>query len=135
MHLLVAFRIRGSPPPENLKRFFSITFLSEAFVKNVRFGRSLAQLILGALSIHPFGVKEGPARCFLSDVPFGPFRLPSPKSTSVRGGASLVMHLLVGFPHPWLAAFQKFLASFFALFGRFPESLASCLRKSVAVSS
>ena len=58
---------------------FSFTFLLKFLSKNVRFGRSLAQLILGALSLYPFEVKEGPERRFLSDVPFGPFRLPGPK--------------------------------------------------------
>ena len=50
--------------------FFPVEFS----IKNVRFGRSLAQLILGALSLYPFEVKERPVRRFLSDVPFGRFR-------------------------------------------------------------
>ena len=51
----------------------------EFSIKNVRFGRSLAQLILRALSLYLFKVKEGPERRFLNDVPFGPFRLAGPK--------------------------------------------------------
>ena len=59
-------------------RFF-LLFPSAISIKSVRFGRSLAQLILGALSLYPFEFKEGPERRFLSDVPFGRFRLPGPK--------------------------------------------------------
>ena len=58
---------------------FFLHFPFEISIKNVRFGRSLAQLILGALSLYPSEVKEGPERRFLSDVPFGRFRLPGPK--------------------------------------------------------
>ena len=70
-HWLAAFR---KPVAD-----FSLRFLYEILIKNVRFGRSLAQLILGALSLYPFEVEEGPERRFLSDVPFGRFRFPSPK--------------------------------------------------------
>ena len=49
----------GPPLPQNLWRDFSFSFLLKFLLKNVRFGRSLAQLILAALSIYPFGVKEG----------------------------------------------------------------------------
>ena len=79
MHLLVFSRAPGPLPPEDLRRVFSFSFLLEFLLKNVRFGRSLAQLILAALSIYPFGFKEGPGRRFLSDVPFGRFRFPGPK--------------------------------------------------------
>ena len=58
---------------------FSFIFLLKFLSENVSFGRSLAQLILGALSIYLFSVKEGPERRSLSDVPFGRFCLPSPK--------------------------------------------------------
>ena len=78
MHLLVGF---PSPWPaafrESVADFF-LHFPFEVSIKNVRFGRSLAQLILGALSIYLFSVKEGPERRSLSDVPFGRFRLPGP---------------------------------------------------------
>ena len=79
MHLLVGF---PNPWPAALRKSvagFFVLFPFEFSIKNVRFGRSLAQLILGALSLYPFEVKEGPERRFLSDVPFGPFRLPCPK--------------------------------------------------------
>ena len=79
MHLLVGF---PSPRPAAFRKsvaVFSLHFSFEISIKNVRFGRSLAQLILGALSLYPFEVKEGPERRFLSDVPFGRFRLPGPK--------------------------------------------------------
>ena len=79
MHLLVGF---PSPWPAAFRKsvaefFFNFPF--EISIKNVRFGRSLAQLILGALSLYPFEAKEGPERRFLSDIPFGRFRLPGPK--------------------------------------------------------
>ena len=79
MHLLV-----GSPSPwpaafrKSVAGFF-LHFPFDYYIKNVRFGRSLAQLILGALSLYPFGIKEGPERRLLSDVPFGRFRLQSPR--------------------------------------------------------
>ena len=71
-----------SPRPAAFRKSvaeFFLHFPFEISIKNVRFGRSLAQLILGALSLYPFEVKEGPERRFLSDVPFGPFRLPGPE--------------------------------------------------------
>ena len=52
-----------------------------------------------------------PHRCTLRSV--SPSK---PKGTSVRDGASLAMHLLVGFPRPLLAAFQKYLACYFTQF-------------------
>ena len=80
MHLSV-----GSPSPwtgacpKSVAGFF-LHFPFEISINNVRFGRALAQLILGALSLYPFEVKEGPEGRFLSDVPFGLFRLPGPRS-------------------------------------------------------
>ena len=79
MHLLVGF---PSPWPAALRKSvvgFFLLFRFEFSIRNVRFRRSLAQLILSALSLYPFEVKEGPERRFLSDAPFGPFRLPGPK--------------------------------------------------------
>ena len=79
MHLLVGF---PSPRPAAFRKSvaeFFLHFPFEISIKNVRFGRSLAQLILGALSLYPFEFKEGPERRFLSHVPFGRFRLPGPK--------------------------------------------------------
>ena len=78
MHLLVGF---PSPWPAALRKSLAEFFHHFPFgmsIKNVRFGRSLAQLILGALSLYPFEVKEGPERRFLSDVPLGRLRLPGP---------------------------------------------------------
>ena len=72
-----------------LETVFFGHFPSEASIRNVRFGRSLAQLILGALSIHPFEVKEGPERSLLSDVPFGRFCLAMyPSADFAPSGAS-----------------------------------------------
>ena len=48
-----------------------LSFLIKSFIRNAHFGRSLAQLILAALSLYPFEVKEGPAQRILSDVPSG----------------------------------------------------------------
>ena len=55
---------------------FLFDFLFKFALKTAIFGRSLAQLILATLLLYPFGVKEGPKRQFLSDVPFGWFSLP-----------------------------------------------------------
>ena len=60
-------------------RTFSFSFLFKFLFEKAFSGRSLAQLILGALLLYPFEVKEGPERRFLSDVPFGQFRFPGPK--------------------------------------------------------
>ena len=80
MHLLVGF---PNPWPAAFRKlvagFFLLQFPFEVSFKNVRCGRFLAQQILGALSQFPVEVKVGPERRFLSDVPFGRFRLPSPK--------------------------------------------------------
>ena len=80
MHLLVGF---PSPWPAAFRKSvagFFFLFPFEFSIKNVRFGRSHAQLISDALSLYPFEVKEGPERCFLIDVPFGPFRFPGPRA-------------------------------------------------------
>ena len=68
-------QISGPPLSENLRRDFSFSFLFKFLLKIPLFGRSLVQLILAALLIYPFGVKGGPKRRFLSDVPFGRFLL------------------------------------------------------------
>ena len=65
--------------PKVCGELFSFIFLLKFLSENVRFGRSLAQLILGALSIYLFNVKEGPERRSLSDVPFGRFPLSGPR--------------------------------------------------------
>ena len=66
-------QISGPPLSENLRRDFSFIFLFKFLFKFPIFGRSLVQLILAALLIYPFGVKDGPKRRVVSDVPFGRF--------------------------------------------------------------
>ena len=61
-------------------------------------GRCHDRLLLAALLLYLFGIKEGARRQFLSDAPSNPFLLPRPQGTSIRYGAALAMHLLVGFP-------------------------------------
>ena len=80
--------VSGPPLPENLWRDFSIEFLFKVALKTAIFGRSLAQLILATLLLYPFGVKEGPKRRFLSDVPAGQFCLVTYPSGLWAPGAS-----------------------------------------------
>ena len=54
-------------------RDLSFNFLFRFLFEKALFGRSLAQLILAALSLYPFGVKDGQKQRFLSDAPFGRF--------------------------------------------------------------
>ena len=68
---------------------FSFTFLFKFLFGKALFGRSLAQLILAALSLYPFGVKEGQKQRFLSYVPLGRFCLAMYPSADVAvSGAS-----------------------------------------------
>ena len=68
---------------------FSFSFLFKFLFEKALFGRSLAQLILAALSLYPFEIKEGQKRRFLSDVPFGPFCLAMyPSADFAASGAS-----------------------------------------------
>ena len=70
-------------------RDFSFSFLFKFLFEKALFGRSLAQLILAALSLYPFGVKENQKRRFLSDVPFGRFCLAMyPSADFAASGAS-----------------------------------------------
>ena len=70
-------------------RDFSFSFLFKFLFEKAFSGRSLLQLILGALSLYPFGVKEGQKRRFLSDVPFGRFWLAmDPSADFAASGAS-----------------------------------------------
>ena len=57
----------------------------------------------GVLSPYPFETKEGPNGTSLAMYPKG--GLPTrPKGMSIMNGASLAMHLLVGFPRKfWVA--------------------------------
>ena len=51
-------------------RDFSFSFLFKFLFGKALFGRSLVQLILTALSLYPFGVKESQKQRLLSYVPF-----------------------------------------------------------------
>ena len=67
------------PWPAAFRKFVAGFFFQFPFkvpFENVHFGRFLAQLILAALSLYPFEVKEGQERRFLTDVPLGRFCLP-----------------------------------------------------------
>ena len=92
MHLLVGF---PNPWPAAFRKSVPGFFVHfpKFPSKNVRFGRSLARLILGALSLYPFEVKDGASLAmyplvsfafqaqgyvskgqrFLSDAPIGRF--------------------------------------------------------------
>ena len=70
MHPLVDF---PKPSPAAFRKSvaeFSFDFLLKIVSKNTVFGRSLAQLILAALSLCLYEVKKSPERRFLSDAPF-----------------------------------------------------------------
>ena len=54
---------------------FFLQFPLRVSLEKRPFRSTLAQLILAALSIYLFDVKEGPEGGFLSDVPFRPFRI------------------------------------------------------------
>ena len=79
LHRLCAGRVRvsGPPLPENLRRYFPFCFLLMFLLKIIFPGRSLAQLILAALSLYPFEVKESTELRFLSYVPCCRFLLPT----------------------------------------------------------
>ena len=79
MHLSVGFPKPWSAVARESAVQFFFRSLNKFVFRNAHFGRSLAQLILAALSLYPFEVKEGPERRFLSDVPFCRFRLPGTK--------------------------------------------------------
>ena len=74
--------------PKICGRFCSFDFLFKLALKTAIFGRSLAQSILATLLLYPFGVKGGPKRRFLSDVPFGQFCLVTYPSGLWAPGAS-----------------------------------------------
>ena len=70
-------------------RDFPFNFLFKFLFEKTFFGRSLAQPIVAALSLYPFGVKENQQRRFLSDVPFGRFCLAMyPSADCAASGAS-----------------------------------------------
>ena len=75
MYLLVGFPNTWRTTFRKSVAGFFFSFLLKFSSKNIHFSRSLAQLILAALSLYPLEVKEGPERRFLSDVPFCRFSL------------------------------------------------------------
>ena len=78
-------------------RDFSFSFLLKFLFGKALFGRSLAQLILAALSFYPFGVKEKPKRRFLSDVLFGELCLDMyPSADFAASGASWQFWVVLG---------------------------------------
>ena len=81
-------QVSGPPLPENLWQIFSFDFPFKFALKTAIFGRSLAQLVLATLLLYPFGVKEGPERRLLSDVPFNHFSLVTYPSGLWAPGAS-----------------------------------------------
>ena len=90
-----------APVSENLRRGFSFSFLFKFLFEKRLFERSLAQLILAALSLYPFGVKENQKRRFLSDVPFGRFCLAMyPSADFAASGASWPFWVVLG----WILA-------------------------------
>ena len=90
MHLLVGFpNLWPAGFRESMEGVFSFSFLLKFQSENANFGRSLVQLILAALSLYPFGVKEGQKQRLLSYVPFGRFCLAAyPSADCVAFGAS-----------------------------------------------
>ena len=78
-------------------REFYFCFPFRFVLEKTLFGRSLAQLILAALSLYPFGVKENQKRRFLSDVPFGRFCLVMyPSADFAASGASWPFWVVLG---------------------------------------
>ena len=73
---LAGFKSLARRFPKICGEIFPLILSFKFALKTAIFGRSLAQLILATLLLYPFGVKEGPKRRFLSDVPFGWFPLP-----------------------------------------------------------
>ena len=114
-------------------RNFSFSFLFKSLFEKALSGRSLAHLILAALSLYPPGIKESRKRLFLGDVPYGRFCLAMyPSADFAASGAS------------WM--FWWFWAGF-SLAGTFgvgiwppgldlgPPKLESCLRWPPALKS
>ena len=72
---LARWALRTWPRFPKIRAGFLLQFSLKFLFEKALFGRSLAQRILAALSLYPFGVKEDQKRRFLSDVPFGRFCL------------------------------------------------------------
>ena len=78
-------------------RDFSFSFLFKFLFEKTVFGRFLAQLILAAFSLYPFGVKVNHKRRFLSDVPFGRFCLTMyPSADFAASGSSWLFWVVLG---------------------------------------
>ena len=91
----------NAPSTRKSVRDFSFSFLFRFLFGKALFGRSLVQLILAALSLYPFGVKENQKRRFLSDVPFGRFCLAMYHSADfAASGASWPFWVVLG----WILA-------------------------------
>ena len=96
-------------------REFSFCFLFRFLFEKALFGRSLAQLVLAALSRYPFGAVTGgdALQAPLAMYPFGIKEGPN--------GISIAMHPSVGFAfraRAYVSKGRRFLSD--APFGRFP---------------
>ena len=86
---LARWALRTWPRFPKIRAGFFLQFSLKFLFEKALFGRSLAQRILAALSLYPFGVKEDQKRRFLSDVPFGQFCLAMyPSADFAASGAS-----------------------------------------------
>ena len=89
-----------APVPENPCGIFPSVSLKLLYEKTI-FGRSLAQLVLAALSLYPFGVKENQKRRSLRDVQFGRVCLAMyPSADFAASGASWLFWVVLG----WILA-------------------------------
>ena len=105
-------------------RDFSFSFLFKFLFEKTIFGRSLAQLILAALSLYPFGVKANQKRRFLNDVPFGRFCLAMyPSADFAASGASWPFWVVLG----WILACWELRGWNMALWVGFGASQAGVL--------
>ena len=98
---LARWALRTWPRFPKIRAGFFLQFSLKFLFEKALFGRSLAQLILAALSLYPFGVKENQKRRFLSDVPFGRFCLAMyPSADFAASGASWPFWVVLG----WILA-------------------------------
>ena len=98
---LARWALRTWPRFPKIRAGFFLQFSLKFLFEKTLFGRSLAQLILAALSLYPFGVKESHKRRFLSDVPFGRFCLAMyPSAAFAASGASWPFWVVLG----WILA-------------------------------
>ena len=98
---LARWALRTWPRFPKIRAGFFLQFSLKFLFEKALFGRSLAQRILAALSLYPFGVKEDQKRRFLSDVPFGQFCLAMyPSADFAASGASWAFWVVWG----WILA-------------------------------